>query len=512
MKLIAGGIVFCSLIGSSLGTPLPASDPRLHFSAADIAEQLREYQQNIPQFHLKLPLKKSLHSGQETQIHYSPEMKIHWRKQFFPLDMENEDKSAIKVEDRVEDLVEHPDLIRNIRVMEEKKLTAGIVKTQPWSDTYWPVYAGILGARYADKEFIVNNDFLDYYHYVQKAPALNIYGGGDKEKIDLLSPAEKFDLLLGTNQTILTQKLWDEGNSYQEANGQVESWMGICHGWAPASFMNVRPLHKVTVMSADGKTPLTFYPSDIKGLLSLSWAKGNVHTRFIGGRCNEKEPQMDETTGRTLPQECFDNNPGSWHMSIVNKVGVHKESFVLDATYDYEVWNQPILSYSYKYFNVKNQQSFDNFKDAKVALTDHPQDTYKKYRSPQAKALVGVAMELIYMSETNPTHREMDDEKRDSQSSALYLYDLELDDKDNIVGGEWYQNYHPDFLWTPDLNARPYTSYDYFLLGSRNWDGQQTLSPTWKDNALKAAKQGRPLFRLVESLLEMSLSPMPVTE
>ncbi len=34
-----------------------------------------------------------------------------------------------------------------------------------------------------------------------------------------------------------------------------------------------------------------------------------------------------------------------------------------------------------------------------------------------------------------------------------YHYDLELDSSGRIVGGEWYQNRHPDFVWMPLSNS-----------------------------------------------------------
>ena len=100
------------------------------------------------------------------------------------------------------------------------------------------------------------------------------------------------------------------------------------------------PAKTVVVKNKDG-LEIPFYPSDIKGLGSLNFAKKRYPTRFIGGRCNTKGPQED-SNGRIIDQKCFDTNPGTWHQAVVNQIAISKRSFIMDATYDYEVWNQPV--------------------------------------------------------------------------------------------------------------------------------------------------------------------------
>src|SRR5688572_29322977 len=122
--------------------------------------------------------------------------------------------------------------------------------------------------------------------------------------------------------------------------------MGYCHGWSPASFMMERPKHVIKVTAADGRTQIPFYPSDIKALATALWANANPPIRFISGRCESKKPKEDRN-GRVTDPDCFDTNPGAWHLAVVNQVGVSKRSFVFDSSYDYEVWTQPAYSYEY---------------------------------------------------------------------------------------------------------------------------------------------------------------------
>src|SRR5262249_19903522 len=141
------------------------------------------------------------------------------------------------------------------------------------------------------------------------------------------------------------------GEIFYKSLGKVEEWMGICDGWAAASYMLDRPTNAVKTVAVDG-TSLTFYPSDIKALASQLWAHPAPSRgyRSAGGRCYKKNPATDEY-GRIVDQDCFDTNPGTLHLAVVNQIGVKERSFVFDATYDYEVWNQPMYAYFARYFN-----------------------------------------------------------------------------------------------------------------------------------------------------------------
>jgi hypothetical protein len=122
----------------------------------------------------------------------------------------------------------------------------------------------------------------------------------------------------------------------------IPGWWGICHGWAPAAIAERAPRDPVTVPAADGSGDVTFYPGDIEGLMSLMYTR--VPTLFISSRCNKDEPTTD-ASGRLVDGECRDMNPGTWHIITTNLLGLRKTSFVLDRTYDAEVWNQPMTSF-----------------------------------------------------------------------------------------------------------------------------------------------------------------------
>lgn len=456
---------------------------------------------NDPESYYNLEIRKL--GDEEAPKNISAKKKIQWRKQF--ISSHRTSKSAPRVNDQVESLLKGFPIEKNIKVLQQRGLDKGKVHTQPWSDDYWPIYKGILGARYAEEEYDYLGMWDEANNYVMESPAQNVYRTMDEAKIDRLSPSEKFDLLLSGKKHRLTQNMWDQGRRYFESSedGHIETWMGICHGWAPASYMLDRPRRSVEVTSFDGETKIKFYPADIKALASLLWASTNFPTHFIGGRCSLRDPDSDEN-GRPYSEDCQDNNPASFHLALTNGVGAQGKSFVMDVTYDYEVWNQPVTRYGYKFFHPNDRRQRGPLEESIIDIKDFKDDPYKKYRSPKTKYIVGVALEVFYSVETRPTQRDDESEEYDQSNSAFYVYDLELDKDYNIVGGEWYNRQYPDFLWTPDYQAQALTSADYYLLSYPLWNGEQALDQDIKSLAMRAAAGGTPLAYLVKSLIQLA--------
>jgi hypothetical protein len=267
--------------------------------------------------------------------------------------------------------------------------------------------------------------------------------------------------------------------------------------------MLARPTGSVTLSTPDN-IPITFYPSDIKSLATLLWANINTPSRFIGGRCNDKEPATDPANGRNVSDDCFDTNPGTWHMTIVNQIGVSKRSLVVDVTYDYEVWNQPALSYEYAYVNLNTDQTSHHLADALLTIDEYHNDPFSRYRSNRATHIVGIAMSFDYMVETSPTSDETDHPDKDAIFNVRYLYDLELDSLGDIIGGEWRTNLHPDFIWTPSAMGKALTSFEDQATGS--WSqANRPLPSHWQAAAQQAVAQQRaPLAKIVDQLLLFS--------
>jgi hypothetical protein len=498
-----GFAAFTALFAISLTTSAFAGDP------AKLRQRLQAFKQNSAQAMKQIPEKRS-RSGKKTPSKFS-KAEIQSRNYVLAKNKFREvlsGRSAFKSSDDPAKLVDFPEeMLTSIEDMDTKKLMKGEVKTQPWSDYYWSLFNGQTAYRYADTSFPQDSeDWKLKNEYMTSDASKNT-------RVDLLSPAEKYDLIVGDERKSLTNSALSEGGSYYRQSGKVETWMGICHGWAPAAYMMDRPTKSVKVMAADGKTEVTFYPADIKALASLLWAEASPDTKFIGGRCNEKDPDT-EKSGRVKDQDCFDTNPGAWHLAIVNQVGVKKRSFVLDATYDYEVWNQPVHSYSYTFFNPKTMEPAKNLKEALVKIEDFTDDKFEKHRSKRSKFVVGVSMDMSYVVETHPKQAKTDGNGDDALKEVSYEYDLELDENMNIIGGEWYNNNHPDFLWTPEPDARAVSAADEILESSgdakKKWNGKEAMPREWSTVAPKASEKGVPLATIVEALIKLSRGKLDI--
>lgn len=408
-------------------------------------------------------------------------------------------KAPIERRDRAQDLV---DEMRHDRPADVHAagLAAAALPETPWSDDYWAIYLGILGRRYADGAFPGSEDWAQNFAYVEARPAATIVATRVQAAIDALSPSEKYDLLVGDAAFSLTEAMWAEGRSYHERSGRVEPWMGICHGWAPASYMVPRPRRMVTVKSPDG-VPIRFFPADLRALASLLWANAGPATRFIGTRCDEKDPKKDEA-GRVLSAAAFDNNPGTFYLSMVNQIGQSRRSLIIDATYDYEVWNQPVCGYETHYFNPQTMRFAATPREGTVSRADFTRDRYARYRTPGYASALGVAMRTRYVVETPPSQAQTTSAADDATTLVDYFFDLELDGAGRVVGGEWYLNRHPDFLWTPAPGKRAITPADAFATGI--WDGAGPVPVAWRAAAARAGAEGLPLARIVEQLVALA--------
>jgi hypothetical protein len=404
-----------------------------------------------------------------------------------------QDKSAYKINDLAENIVDEPSkMIRNLLIMDDKKLTKKELEVMPWSDNYWPIYEGMLGRRYNDPEMRFSA-FKSYFEYYQKNPVEKLI---EAKEFSILSPSEKYDYLLGFGSVNLTEQNWKEGKAYQDQYGNVETWMGLCHGWAAAAMVLPKPVRTVNINVNGNEVP--FYVSDIKALGTLLFANGNFETKFVGGRCNTKNPKVDDLD-RPVENDCLDTNPGTWHLAVVNQLGVFNRSMIMDATYDYQVWNQPIASYDYAYYNPKNDTEVKTFKEALVKRSEWTKDPFKKVRSPKAEFIVGIIMNLSYVRETSPS---IEENQEDLTTNLSYEYDLELDRDYNIVGGEWGTSNHPDFLWVPVKNSFPETVGD---------SGVNTVDLNLLDSEIKAKAKANipynlPFGPLVKELFEQSKS------
>jgi hypothetical protein len=391
--------------------------------------------------------------------------------------------------------VYNPNVNKNLFAMEQAGQLQAAVPNAPWSDSYWPMKFGLLARRWGDKGFPGSDVWLENFNYYLAHPTSSV-------PVAQLSPAEKYDLLMGDSALTLTSSQWGAGKFHHDKKGSVPQWAGLCHGWSPASIMVPNPKKTIVAVSPSGQS-IPFYPSDIKALAALSWGEASPRKRFVGTRCETAHPKEDQV-GRVLNEGCFDVNPATWHMAVVHQIADMKRSFVMDATFDLEVWNYPVYSYKYTYFNPQTLATSTTLAGATVKTGDFTIDKFRSYRSPLAKYVVGIAMDVNYSIPTQPSTKPI---PVPLFHAVKYVYDLEIDENGTILGGEWYSNFHPDFLWNPLPDSHPLSYGELAMPAPVAWDGNGAVPVELRQAASLSSRRGQPVSVVVEALVQRAIAP-----
>lgn len=415
--------------------------------------------------------------------------------------------------------------ISNVYEMEAKGLNAANTTTQPWGGSYWPLFQGMVGNTYHDKDYKTfifsirrNLDWKknvnDYKKRAQRVHP-NINNLSEKELAEL-APSEKYDLLLGDTSFDLTNRIWayaekwgnekkwgflsaieiPDGYRLPEANKMMALWEGICHGWAVASGHSPRPEKTVEVTLPNGKK-MPFYPNDIKALISLMWANSTIQSNVIfeGNRCNKKNPDKDKygryidvTLDRDdleLTPRCADVHPAIFHMALVNVLGVEGRSFVVDKTAEAAIANQPVSGYELRYFNPMTGDE-GPLSASVVSRKTYAKDPFRVSRNTESTHIVGVEVKLKYVDWEFPVKAYVNSQEDDKISSFDFIYDLELDTTGKIVGGQWRTNrqsinyafdgktHQPDFFW---VVPRDWKNYFKPMANLPKWNFQKSTTP-----------------------------------
>ncbi len=445
-------------------------------------------------------------------------------------------EEALGIQDRIAQFVGNPDFYQSIELLDLQYGTRAKTKNQPWSGSYWPLYAGSVASPYAVPEFNGHefNEVLALFRVRMSGLQAN-YTSLSPAIIENLSPSEKYDLYLGDRSFSLTNAIWDSVEAHALVNGKIEGWEGSCHGWSTASAYTPRPAHAISMLSLDGKTLIPFFPDDIKALDTLLWANSLIqdYTLIEGIRCQSNDPTLDPGTGRVMDTSCKGVNPGVWHLAVVGLVGAQKNSFIVNRQHNTEVWNQPVAGFEMTYSNPLTKKA-GTLKESIVALSDL-KDELHAFRAEGTAYLVSVQMNLSYVAEAGAGHAYQDTEENDSLASLDLEYDLELDADHHIIGGEWKWSKdampdYPGFMWkfqsaqpmamsivdslTPDVQSEQFTSEKLVPLSQRAAQFKYKHFRTGADGvdevAFREAKP-QPIAKVVNYLLELSHVPGSAT-
>lgn len=386
-------------------------------------------------------------------------------------------------------------IIESLSEMDQKKLTTGSSIGPIWSPFLFPTARGGVANRYRiHQEPELGWPELNLLHKDLTAQDLI-----SQNKINLLSPMEKYEFLVGNTEFNLSKSEWSIGQEYLDRFYEVPGWIGICHGSAPASYNSLKPQKTIRVRAHNNEV-ITFYPTDLKALIAFSWAKAGGASAVMGGRCGKYL-----RPGIRPSLNCLDNNPASFHIAMINHVGLNQRPLIIDSSAGPEVWNKVVKSYEYSYFKVGTRNLNSQLNLSQTDVGSYPKDPYKKYRASETSTLVGVSMVVTYMLDRQVSSIDLHNESEEEFEKIRYWYDLELNHLGDIVGGEWHNQVHPDFMWVVSPSYKPRTIYDYAIDGRMNsYNGEQTLSPFIQSQAKKAALEGHVLYELIDRLILLS--------
>ncbi len=448
--------------------------------------------------------------------------------------------------ERLVDFTERKQPIVNLRLIESMGLGTHELSERPWSDSFWPDVKGSIAVPYIDGGFLSplgwqslspNRSKLHGRSaaYLEQA----ITDTFSDTQLNNMAPSEKYDYLLGDKNFTLTNQVIKMVDQRSDMD-LTTYWTGVCHGWSPAALKLPRPQHSFEITAANGRK-ITFYPADVKALASFLWGKTNAQasTKVEGWQC--QTGASTNKHGRLIDPRCFDVNPSFLHLAMINLIGLENRGFIMDRNYRGEVQNQPVFKYSVSYFDPTRRRpsSTKSFSEAKVVYSRRFADPFRPFRSPKIKGLVGVELKLWYMKENGPNHLATDGPSNDKYTEFKTRYDLELDENDNIVGGEWREfdsttsktlveqlmYNHPDMIWLPSKNLKAFSVADpievwtgegeptaEFLSRTANqpkWDGKGAAPQEWLEAQLKASIKSAK-FQVFENQRKDMLAPMPV--
>jgi hypothetical protein len=393
-----------------------------------------------------------------------------------------------------------------------------------WSSTYWAMRNAMLAVRYDRTsrntigEWDAYSESFDYkYTYSESVSMFDqpdeylrmmARGQNKQEYIDeVMSPAEKWDICF--DDTSFTFTNWMRWKSDQHTqDGDIPSWYGICHGWAPASYYFNAPTKPVTLLCADGKTEVTFLPDDIKAYASMFLAEADYKTRFVGSACPYDDPddiEADPSTGLYTDTRCSALDPGAFVIVLGNEIGINQKNFVFDPEPDGEIWNQPCESYSITWYNLKDKYQYGDIYDNMMTIDDLYSSTnwFLSFVYDQAPSdayyVVGAYIDVTYGVETEAVKATYT--LPDETLTGEYLAAIYLDKNYNIVGGRWKYNTHPNFAWKVDESVTPKGINDDYV---KSFSGTSEELRNIASYAIESANNGQPLFKVVEYLVDES--------
>ena len=389
----------------------------------------------------------------------------------------------------------------------------GTASVQPWSGYYWPHRYGILSARYSlDSKnsmcVIQNNQITQWYTYYQ---SVNMYSQ-PRENNNIkrygqsyynqyvnayYSPSEKIDLLFGDPNFSLTNYMKSQGYQYM-TNNDIPSWLGLCNGWAPASYLEPRCNKSVTITAYDNVTQITFLPDDLEALATLFYAQSSYNIKMVGNRCSD-----------TSDASCTIMNAGVFVIVIANQIGIRKENLIFEPKVDSEIWNFPAFAYTFQFYSPlqrsNRQYSYTLTWDMLILPSSISSSDSLFIKAKQSSSYshtsyyTGTRLCIKYTGEDYPYHSDTvwDD------TIGEYCYDivLALSSEYKVIDGFWDQEDIPTYMWTPQNKESIMGVYDGYV---SEFDGSSEDIARVRPYAIYSARRGTVLKKVMEFLINAS--------
>jgi hypothetical protein len=301
-------------------------------------------------------------------------------------------------------------IVSNLNTAFHELPESGVLKDQRlgWPGSHWASYIGGIAHRWSAGN---PQDFIYKLLSLAELRSLELH------ELAELSPAEKYDISNGDYSYPTVKKI------FKQYSPRESEWHGICHGYAPAALNHPEPA-SVTVVNPDGLS-IYFYSSDVAGLLSYYYA--NVATTpvtLIGNRCNYG---ANSRIPRRHQSNCDDLNAGAFHLVLTNKIGIEGIGFIADIDRYFEVWNHIAI----------------NFESRIVNDSPPTKDSAKgTARRVQIESIV------TYAAAIAPKFDPVLNTEAAEYAQNTYQYFLDLDQKGNVIGGDWISDKRPDFVWS----------------------------------------------------------------
>ena len=229
----------------------------------------------------------------------------------------------------------------------------------------------------------------------------------------------------------------------QKANpSDGDWWRGYCNGWTRSS-LNIDEPQAIVYTAPHSGIKIPFGSGDIKALLAHYYSKiEHSNSQYIGKACRATKRFLLDIDG-----SCSDMNAAAFHVAMANELGIRKRGFAMDRDQTIQTWNQPYVGFTTKVIDIKTKGLYKRKTEGTV------KEVYVSTTVKYVNELYDTEVEDLENDEhVAPSYEALGKGKQHYRTNT-YEYVLELDSRDNIIGGDWTGgDPHPDLMWRESVN------------------------------------------------------------